>query len=96
MPKQTVTETEDEVRCSRCGKMTSKNARFCTSCGNPMSVAATEMKEEPKAEEPAEKTVPVTEAIVDESTQPIERKCPQCGAGITKDALFCTECGTKL
>ena len=92
LPKQTVTENEDAVLCSRCGKMVAKDARFCTSCGNPMSVVAPETKQESKAEE----TITETEPVKEEPAQSTERKCSNCGAVGSDDALFCTECGTKF
>ncbi len=95
-----VVNAADYVSCSACGAAVKKGARFCTSCGAPM--AAVQEKPEPVVEPAVEPAVeaavePVVEPAVEAVVEPAGGNvCPNCGAQLESDSLFCTECGTKI
>ena len=57
---------------------------------NPVETAEVEFTE---AEEPAAEEAPAAEAAPAEEPR---KTCPQCGAPVSDDALFCNKCGAQL
>ena len=57
---------------------------------NPVKTAEVEFTE---AEEPAAEEAPAAEAAPAEEPR---KTCPQCGAPVSDDALFCNKCGAQL
>ena len=57
---------------------------------NPVETAEVEFTE---AEEPAAEEAPAAEAATAEEPR---KTCPQCGAPVSDDALFCNKCGAQL
>ena len=51
-------------------------------------VMADPVQEEPAPEEPAAEAAPADDSA--------KKYCPQCGAEVAPDALFCTKCGAQL
>ena len=45
---------------------------------------------------PAEAPVEEEEAAPEQPAQPVRKTCPQCGAPVSDDALFCNKCGAQL
>lgn len=88
MPKvEKQANLDDYVKCPSCGTLVAKGMRFCTSCGHAMTAPTT------SAPKDASPVVPVE--VTDEGAS-TARVCPNCGAALTDDSAFCTECGTKL
>ena len=59
----------------------------------------TETPEEPKtdaASEPASEPAAEPEAPAAEAAPAEHKSCPQCGAPVSDDALFCNKCGAQL
>ena len=56
----------------------------------PVETAEVEFTE---AEEPAAEEAPAAEAAPAEEPR---KTCPQCGAPVSDDALFCNKCGAQL
>ena len=55
--------------------------------------AAVEISPEP----PAEPTDDISaQAAAETGSQPEKKTCPQCGAPVSDDALFCNKCGAQL
>ena len=62
----------------------------------PVETAEVEFTE---AEEPAAYEAPMEEAeeaAPEQPAQPARKTCPQCGAPVSDDALFCNKCGAQL
>jgi predicted nucleic acid-binding Zn ribbon protein len=87
------------MNCRFCGTALPEGALFCGECGRPA----------PEAQAPTPvRTRPVMPAIVfssESEREPIARavaladsefSCPQCGASISEDDVFCGECGFVL
>ena len=55
--------------------------------------AAVEVSPEPPAE-PADDIS--AQAAAETGSQPEKKTCPQCGAPVSDDALFCNKCGAQL
>ena len=55
--------------------------------------AAVEVSPEPPAE-PADDIS--AQAAAETGSQPEKKTCPQCGAPVSEDALFCNKCGAQL
>ena len=55
--------------------------------------AAVEVSPEPPAE-PADDIS--AETAAETGSQPEKKTCPQCGAPVSEDALFCNKCGAQL
>ena len=92
--------------CSRCGSLVEKGKRLCPNCSRPMASADTSQTQCPHCKAfvgKENKFCPICgEALEDTATQshdrPSGKKCPNpsCGAIMSDDMLFCTECGSKL
>lgn len=90
------------MNCRFCGTMLPDGAQFCGECGRPVPAAASAFA--PRSR-PAMPSIPVaaeTPAPRPESFAPAvavadsEYSCPQCGAAIDEDDVFCGECGFVL
>ena len=58
--------------------------------------AAVEVSPEP-TEPSAEPVDDISaEAVAETGSQPEKKTCPQCGAPVSDDALFCNKCGAQL
>jgi hypothetical protein len=68
--------------CPDCGTRQSENARFCESCGAPMSGVPANAPVHPP-------TLPIP-------TSGVTLVCPSCGAQLEVDSLFCDMCGVRL
>ncbi len=85
--KEAIAAAKDEIAeikgvklCTTCGAEMSKEAMFCSSCGN---------KYEPKEE-------PAPEETEEETPEDAKKVCPICQAEVMDDAMFCPACGAKL
>ena len=58
-----------------------------------LAPAAVEISPEPPAE-PADDIS--AQAAAETGSQPEKKTCPQCGAPVSDDALFCNKCGAQL
>ena len=56
---------------------------------------AVEVEPEETAETPAEDNVTIEFPIDKDESEP-HKTCPQCGAPVSEDALFCNKCGAQL
>lgn len=74
--------------CPQCGTKLTDGMAFCTECG--YAVAVLDSGKIQNSEVPNHNQ---DEAIIQEETK---RICPQCGAKLTADSLFCTECGIRF
>lgn len=81
--------------CYKCGAEAPENAAFCAVCGNVLT------KEEPAAGE--RQLLHTDSEVPDRSTEetvptpPHRLKiCPDCGAELADDVLFCMKCGRYL
>lgn len=89
MPKVDTQEVADDfMKCSSCGTIVKKGMRFCTACGQAMP-------------QPIVASVDSGVRTSSESTNKVfieraERVCAKCGAKLSEDSAFCTECGAKL
>ena len=81
-------ETEQGKRlCSNCGSVVEEDSLFCTNCGQKYQKAVTLESED----KPVESVLPSQD-----ETEQEKRICPNCGAMVDEDFLFCTKCGRKL
>jgi len=89
-------EESDRDKCPECGASVPKGMKFCTSCGKPMPTQADAVSEEaPSANEDAEK--PAENAMPEQGEEESSFKiCSSCGAKVSCENSFCTECGNKL
>ena len=86
--KRQITTIKGVGICPNCGAEISKDAAFCSSCGNPVPK---ETKEDVVDSQVVSEEIVPTEAEVVE-----EKKCPKCGEKIEEGAVFCVNCGAKL
>lgn len=78
----------DKVECNKCKTLVSPNAKFCSSCGNPM--------EAPKAEcIKCGHKIKVDAKFCSECGSPQVLKCSNCDKNLKPGTKFCPECGTK-
>lgn len=101
LPREQAPVSEETIKCSNCGAIVKKGVRFCTSCGKPMEYPAAATAPAPEtaaAEVPETAEVPgaaqASEAAA--AVDPSEKVCPICGAKLSADLNFCTNCGAKL
>jgi DNA-directed RNA polymerase subunit RPC12/RpoP len=69
------------MKCSTCGAEIADDAKFCSSCGAPVTSA------EPEPSQPAP---PEPEPA------PPQPTCPQCGSALSPGQEFCGNCGYRL
>lgn len=85
--KQKERDADDRsMRCSKCKTRLEEGMNFCTVCGTPVKRA--EFSE-------ADEVLPDLPQMEREEINP-HKVCPNCGAEQSDDAIFCTECATKL
>lgn len=76
---------EEQVKCSKCGTMMKKSAKFCPECGTPNGIACPKcgaiQKEGAK--------------FCSECGASLKVTCRKCGAELAPGIRFCPECGTK-
>ncbi len=78
------------ITCKKCGALNLDGSKFCSSCGEKLSL--------PRVECPSCKSL-VDEGVkfCPECGAPMQRKsCPNCNTDNAPGAKFCTECGTNL
>ena len=79
-------ERNDNIKCSSCGAVYPKDAKFCPKCGNPYNPCV-------YCGSDLEKNA----IICPVCDRPVPRPCPKCGSSIkTPSANFCSECGESL
>lgn len=75
--------------CTRCGAELNGDVAFCVNCGAAVQKNNGSMDF-------------VTDSVDTPDNQEVgtlenaKRTCPNCGATLEKDSVFCTECGTKV
>lgn len=89
MPKVDMPAVDDNcVKCSNCGTMVKKGMRFCTACGQAMAYPVAALIDA--------ETETASEVTKEAAIETAERVCAECGAKVSEDSVFCTECGAKL
>lgn len=102
------TENNEYVFCENCGEQIKKEMKYCTACGNPMRTNTNNNEKLQKIEYEnnvdfnSEKSadnfnindLEMEKDIIAEKI--ICKVCPNCGAKMDNDMVFCTECGTKI
>lgn len=101
-------ENNEYVFCENCGEQIKKEMKYCTACGSPMRTKTNNNEKSQKIEYEnnvdfnSEKladsfNINDTEMEKDIIAEKIICKvCPNCGAQMENDMVFCTECGTKI
>ncbi|HXD32801.1 MAG TPA: SPFH domain-containing protein [Pyrinomonadaceae bacterium] len=85
------TSSSPQIKCSKCGAMTSASSKFCNECGAKMEVAASG-----GTCVTCKATLHPGAKFCSECGSSQERlKCSNCQAELASDAKFCKECGTK-
>jgi len=85
------TGSSPQIKCSKCGAMTSASSKFCNECGAKMEVAASG-----GTCVTCKATLHPGAKFCSECGSSQERlKCSNCQAELASDAKFCKECGTK-
>lgn len=96
-------ESEDESKeltCS-CGAIITADTKFCTKCGKKIEHEPIETEVQEAQEVVQEVTEEVAEEVaeeIQEISEPVEATiitC-ECGAKLSNDAVFCTNCGKKV
>lgn len=98
--------------CTKCGAKLTPGQRFCVTCGTPVAgapAAVSYVEYAPTvapgvtpAAAPAAEPAPVEEPAAPApapvaAPEPLPAvRCPNCGAEMEPDALFCLECGEQL
>lgn len=72
------------MNCRFCGSALPTGALFCAECGRPVAPAVPELE----FSSPGSAGPPG-----DPRPDPATRSCPQCGAAVASDEVFCGECG---
>ena len=79
------------VKCPKCGADNPSGAKFCVSCGAPLTLKCPKCgKDVP----PGAKFCPYCGAPLEQ--EPQEITCPKCGAKNPPGAKFCASCGAPL
>lgn len=108
--KQQIQDIKGVVRCPNCGNGCPMNAAFCNTCGTPLpkpvpvgviTCSGCGAMLPPGTRFCTNCGKPLTEPDPEASAapqEPIEIKqiCPNCNTALLQDAVFCTECGTKV
>lgn len=76
------------IKCENCGASIVVGAAFCSSCGAP---AKKEEKESTNTNYSQDEQSNIKSEI-----EPTNKQCSSCKAQLSTDAVFCTQCGTKL
>jgi predicted nucleic acid-binding Zn ribbon protein len=82
------------MSCRFCGAALPEGALFCGECGR--TVAAAPVKQRPVLPEIFFSSEPDPEPAARPAAAESEYSCPQCGAAIDDDDVFCGECGFVL
>lgn len=83
--------TEETTKCTKCGSIIPKNAKFCSECGEIVQIVTENTIVCPNCG----KTV--TQAkFCSECGYKFITACPKCGKEVPPGAKFCLECGEKL
>jgi hypothetical protein len=85
------------VACPSCGTDNDAGARFCRTCGTPLSGTATALAREDADDDDATDPddVVATSAVVGVRDR-AQRTCPNCGASNSARRLLCGRCGADL
>lgn len=78
--------------CRNCGAMIEDGMRFCTTCGAPVE------QDEPVQGLEPDMQVDANTSVEEPALENTETKnsCPHCGAEMSEEMEFCTECGQKI
>lgn len=89
--------------CPHCGAPVDGRANFCPSCGKPLNVvseAVHDMQDTEPGDTQEAEPEPETEAEPERDTSPVAddgvKVCPNCGAQMPSDRIFCDKCGARL
>ena len=79
----------NEVLCPNCKSANSKDTKFCSNCGSPLTSSCPNCGA----------SVSPDAKFCNECGSPMslpDKECPGCGATVAADTKFCNECGTKI
>lgn len=101
-PAETVEEevtepTEPDAgagQCPNCGATLLPDAEFCAECGQSIDRAAEAVEPAPSLAEPEEVPEPAEAPAPERDT--VAGQCPNCGAALVPEAVFCPECGQAV
>ena len=77
--------SQDGIKCDKCGTVSPLGTKFCIKCGDPFIVCPSCKKDNPSK----------TKFCIF-CGSPMRLVCKNCGSEYTPGALFCGECGQKL
>jgi len=75
-----------QVRCSNCGTLNGENAKFCSSCGQPVA---------PPAPSQAAAAATVTCSKCGTANPATSKFCGNCGQSLAPATVACSQCGTQ-
>lgn len=81
--------------CYKCGAEAPENAAFCPVCGNALTGKEPIAVEQQWLHEDSEVPDPSTAETIPNLPHRL-KICPDCGAELADDVLFCTKCGRYL
>lgn len=89
MTPQAGNASSNTITCKNCGETLNSNAKFCMSCGQP--VLSDNQVKCPNCNE-----ITVKGKFCSLCGSPLIKTCRNCGAQLSDNAAFCSECGTKV